>query len=74
MSLFLFFQTSKASKVHFSGLFPLMVLDLDATLHKQEIPRKSATVFSDFGQQVSLTVHFCKSKMEIWSNANMVAS
>ena len=71
MSLFSFFQTSKASKVHFSGLFPLMVLDLDATLQKQEIPHKSATVFSDFGQQVSFMGFFANLKwkygtMQIW--------
>ena len=71
MSLLSFFQTSKASKVHFSGLFPLMVLDLDATLQKQEIPHKSATVFSDFGQQVSFMGFFANLKwkygpMQIW--------
>ena len=71
MSLFSFFQTSKASKVHFSGLFPLMVLDLDATLHKQEIPRKSATVFPILGSKLVLWFIFANLKwksgpMQIW--------
>ena len=65
---FLFFQTSKASKVHFSGLSPLMVLDFDATLHKQEIPRKSATVFPILGSKLVLWFIFANLK---WKSGPM---